>query len=215
MRRIFFFMVFLLGVSSWAMAYFSYPALDKIPCRLKVSFRTTPYHLKVKIDEAARDKGNRRARLFALYKKKEIKVLRPGDLLKIIPPLRTKAETMAFVRLFTDGNTHKLFMAPGALEVFIVAKNRTDLLNDDNYGWGLVHPRRAKELGLKPATIRKTRNGFVIQRTVVFYPQEQKVLRLVEISEQVNVVSKTYSLKETRVVSTQPWVERFLVRINK
>ena len=195
-----------------AHAYLTYPACKKVPQRLYVNFRTAPYFLVIKNDVKNPYKENRIPRVFAVYKKKEQKILRPEDLLGIIPKLRSKAEVMSFIRLFTDGNTHGLFMAPGALEVFIADPKTMLQLNDDSYGWGLIHPDRAREVGIREPSIKKMRNGYVITRTLVFYPQAQKDLRVVEVTEQLFPNTRAYILTESRSISEAPWVERLLTR---
>jgi hypothetical protein len=193
-----------------AQAYITYPAYKKVPQKLNVSFRTAPYTLIIKNDVKNPYKENRLPRVFAVRGKKEVKILRPMDLLSIIPPLRSKSEVMAFIRLFTDCNTHGLFMSPGALEVFVADTKTIPLLNDDNYGWGLIHPDRAKEVGVNTVSIKKGKNGYVVTRTLVFYPQAQKNLRMVEVSELLLPNSRAYALTESRSISDAPWVERLL-----
>lgn len=197
-----------------ALAYLSYPVIEKYPAKLSVPFRVAPYRLIVKEDVKNKYKENRLPRVFAVRKKTEIKILRPQDLLSIIPSLRSTADVVAFVRLFTDGNTHNLFMEPGALEVFIVDANDLDMLNDDNYGWGLISPQRAEALGMKPISVKRTGTKklpiYVVTRYLVFYPQPGKVLRLCEVTEKINVHKKTYERSELRIISDEPWVERLL-----
>ncbi len=193
-----------------AYAYFTYPACKKVPQRLYVNFRTTPYILKIKNDVKNPYKENRIPRLFAVHGKKEVKILRPNDLLQIIPVLRSKQEVLSFVRLFTDGNTHGLFMAPGALEVFIADQKTMTELIDDNYGWGLIHPDRAQMVGVKPPAIKQVKGTYVVTRTLVFYPQPQKNLRLAEVTEHLG--RRSYMLTESRQISEAPWVERLLSR---
>ena len=210
MKKIGVAIVLLALCSSTVLAYFTYPKIGKLPQVYKVSFRTTPYKLIVKND--AKDK---RARLFAVYKKKEVKILRPEELLSIIPPLRNSQEVMHFARLFTDGNSHTLFMSPAALEIFIADKGNLYLLNDDNYGWGLINPARAQALSVSPSVIIQKKKTYTIKRTVVFYPQPEKVMRLSEITETINPKKHIYLIQESRSISDALWVQRMLQRLGK
>ncbi len=94
--------------------------------------------------------------------------------------IRTKEDALAFVRLASSATTYRFFGGPFRLEILPREQFNVNVTYGDgeayellrklpNGYYGIASTAELVALGLKSATVRKSANGFVIERPVVVF----------------------------------------------